>query len=79
MKFQIPRDVILKVLQQLSGVVERRQTLPVLGNILVKAGDAKITLAATDLEVELIVNVDWRAGGRRARRNHYAVGLWSGL
>jgi len=57
MKFQIPRDVILKSLQQLSGVVERRQTLPVLGNILVKANDNEITLAATDLEVELIVNL----------------------
>lgn len=57
MKFQIPRDVILKALQQLSGVVERRQTLPVLGNILVRADDGQITLAATDLEVELIVNV----------------------
>lgn len=55
MKFQIPRDVIFKALQQLSGVVERRQTLPVLGNILVKAEDRYITLAATDLEVELII------------------------
>jgi len=58
MKFQIPRDVILKALQQLSGVVERRQTLPVLGNILVKTGDNKITLAATDLEVELIIDLE---------------------
>jgi len=57
MKFQIPRDVILKALQQLSGVVERRQTLPVLGNILVKAQDSHITLAATDLEVELIIKL----------------------
>lgn len=58
MKFQIPRSVILKALQQLSGVVERRQTLPVLGNILVKANDNHITLASTDLEVELIVSLD---------------------
>jgi DNA polymerase-3 subunit beta len=58
MKFEIPRDVILKALQQLSGVVERRQTLPVLGNILVKADSEQITLAATDLEVELIVTLD---------------------
>ena len=55
MKFQIPRDVILKSLQRLSGVVERRQTLPVLGNILVKAEDNLLILAATDLEVELII------------------------
>ncbi|TNG00364.1 MAG: DNA polymerase III subunit beta [Gammaproteobacteria bacterium] len=57
MKFQISRDVILKALQQLSGVVERRQTLPVLGNILVKADENSLTLAATDLEVELIINI----------------------
>lgn len=58
MKFQIPRNVILKALQQLSGVVERRQTLPVLGNILVKAEEDRITLAATDLEIELIIKLD---------------------
>lgn len=58
MKFEIPRDVILKALQQLAGVVERRQTLPVLGNILIKATDKQIMLAATDLEVELIVNLE---------------------
>jgi DNA polymerase-3 subunit beta len=57
MKFQISRDVILKALQKLSGVVERRQTLPVLGNILVKADEDLITLAATDLEVELIISI----------------------
>lgn len=57
MKFQISRDVILKALQQLSGVVERRQTLPVLGNILVRTHDDHITLAATDLEVELVVKL----------------------
>lgn len=58
MKFEIPRDVILKALQQLAGVVERRQTLPVLGNILVKTSDKQIMLAATDLEVELIVSLE---------------------
>lgn len=54
MKFEIKRDAILKALQHLSGVVERRQALPILGNVLVQAGDGVITLAATDLEVELI-------------------------
>lgn len=57
MKFRMPRDVMFKVLQQLSGVVERRQTLPILGNILVKAEDELITLVSTDLEVELIVKL----------------------
>ena len=55
MKFEIKRNEILKALQHLSGVVERRQTLPVLANILVDASDGMITLTATDLEVEIIV------------------------
>jgi len=53
MKFEIQREALLKPLQQIVGVVERRQTLPVLGNILVNAGADDITFTATDLEVEL--------------------------
>lgn len=57
MKFQISCNVILKALQHLSSVVERRQTLPILSNILVKAENETITLASTDLEVELIITL----------------------
>jgi DNA polymerase-3 subunit beta len=53
MKFTIQREAFLKPLQQVIGVVERRQTLPVLGNVLVNAGKKNIRLTATDLEVEL--------------------------
>lgn len=53
MKFEIKREALLKPLQQIIGVVERRQTLPVLANILINAGPDKITFTATDLEVEL--------------------------
>jgi DNA polymerase III subunit beta len=53
MKFTIQREAFLKPLQQVIGVVERRQTLPVLGNVLVNAGKKSIKLTATDLEVEL--------------------------
>lgn len=53
MKFTIQREAFLKPLQQVIGVVERRQTLPVLGNVLVNAGKKGIKLTATDLEVEL--------------------------
>lgn len=55
MKFQIPCHVISGVLHKLSGVVAKRQTSPVLGNVLVKAVENVITLAVTDLEVELVV------------------------
>ncbi len=57
MKFKIQREAFLKPLQQIIGVVERRQTLPVLGNILVQAEPKGLTLTATDLEVELVARV----------------------
>jgi len=57
MKFTIDRESLLKPLQQVIGVVERRQTLPVLGNLLVVAGEQGLRLTATDLEVEIQANV----------------------
>ena len=53
MKFSIQREAFLKPLQQVIGVVERRQTLPVLGNVLLTTTKKSIRLTATDLEVEL--------------------------
>lgn len=56
MKFTIQREAILKPLQLISGVVERRQTLPILSNVLLKADSDHLTITATDLEVELVVS-----------------------
>ncbi len=54
MKIRIERDALLKPLQQVIGAVERRHTMPVLGNILFQADAAGvIELTATDLEIEL--------------------------
>ncbi len=53
MKILTTRDNLLKPLQQVSGVVERRQTLPILANVLINAGNGKINITATDLEVEM--------------------------
>ena len=53
MKLTIQRETLLKPLQQVTGVVERRQTLPILGNVLVNATARELKLTATDLEVEL--------------------------
>jgi len=58
MKFKIKRETLLKPLQFVIGVVERRQTLPVLSNLLVQADNGRISLTATDLEVELVANFD---------------------
>ncbi len=57
MKFTISREVLLQPLSQVIGVVERRQTLPVLANFLISARDGKLTVTGTDMEVELISSV----------------------
>jgi DNA polymerase-3 subunit beta len=57
MKFSIQREALLKPLQHVIGVVERRQTLPVLGNVLLNASRNNVRLTATDLEVELQAQV----------------------
>lgn len=54
MQFSILRETLLKPLQQVIGVVERRQTLPVLANFLVKVVEDTVTVTGTDLEVEMI-------------------------
>lgn len=53
MKFNIQRNHLLKPLQLINGVVEKRQTLPILGNVLLSANDNQLHLTGTDLEVEL--------------------------
>jgi DNA polymerase-3 subunit beta len=58
MQFSIQREVLLKPLQQVIGVVERRQTLPVLSNLLVVASQNRVTFTGTDLEVEMSAGVD---------------------
>jgi len=54
MKFEILRESILKPLQMVSGVVEKKQTLPILSNILLDLKDDQLTVTATDLEMEVI-------------------------
>jgi len=57
MKFSISRENFLQPLQLVSGAVERRHTLPILSNVLIKVSDNSLWLTGTDLEVELISNV----------------------
>jgi len=58
MNFEAQREVILKPLQAVIGVVERRQTMPILANILMVVKDGKVSLTATDLEVELVASAE---------------------
>lgn len=54
MRFTVQREVILKPLQLVSGVVERKQTLPILSNVLLEVTREGLALTGTDLEVEII-------------------------
>lgn len=58
MKLSIQREKLLQPITQVVGVVERRQTLPVLANFLISARDGKLSVTGTDMEVELITSVD---------------------
>lgn len=57
MHFTIHREALLKPLQLVAGVVERRQTLPVLSNVLLVVEGQQLSLTGTDLEVELVGRV----------------------
>lgn len=54
MKLTAPREALLKPLQAVIGVVERRQTMPILANVLLVAKGGEVAITATDLEVELV-------------------------
>ena len=58
MKLEAKREQLLKPLQHVIGAVERRQTLPILTNVLVSARERKLTLTTTDLEVELSAHTE---------------------
>ncbi|HSH47051.1 MAG TPA: DNA polymerase III subunit beta [Halomonas sp.] len=54
MKFSISREALLRPLTLVAGVVERRHTLPVLSNVLMRVEQDQVSLTGTDLEVELV-------------------------
>jgi DNA polymerase-3 subunit beta len=63
MKLSAAREVILKPLQTVVGVVERRQTMPILSNVLLSVDGGKLKITATDLEVEMVAEADVKADG----------------
>jgi DNA polymerase-3 subunit beta len=56
------RDQLLKPLLVVAGIVERRQTLPILANVLVRKDGSNVSLTATDLEVQIQTQADIGAG-----------------
>ena len=51
MEFSIKRDVLLKSLTLVQGIIEKKNTLPILSNVLLNAKNGKLTIIATDLDL----------------------------
>lgn len=54
MKISIERGALLKALGQAQSVVERRNTIPILANVLIEASGSDVTFRATDLDIEVV-------------------------
>jgi len=54
MKISIERAVLLKAVAQAQSVVERRNTIPILANVLIEASEGSVNLRATDLDIEVL-------------------------
>jgi DNA polymerase-3 subunit beta len=57
MRVTLERAALLKSLSHVHRVVERRNTIPILGNVLLRAGQGRVELKATDLDVEMVESV----------------------
>lgn len=57
MKFIINREVLLNPLQQIVSVIEKRQTILILSNILINKKNNNLTLTGTDLELQIVVEL----------------------
>src|SRR5271154_5419591 len=56
------RDALLRPLQIVSGIVERRHTLPILANILIRKDGQRVSFLSTDIEVQITTHADIGSG-----------------
>src|SRR3984885_7321246 len=62
MKFTLERAALLKSLGHVQSVVERRNTIPILANVLIRAAGQNVSFAATDMEIEINESVAGQSG-----------------
>ena len=83
MKFAVAREALLRPLQLVTGVVERRQTLPVLSNLLISVEGDMLSMTGTDLEVQLVARVQLpapaSAGGEITVPARKLMDIWRAL
>lgn len=63
MQIKINREILLKPLMNVTSIVERRHTLPILSNLLLEAKNNNIKLTATDLEMQISLNIESNFSG----------------
>ena len=57
MKLKADRAALLKALAHVQSVVEKRNTIPILANVMIRVADGKLTLTATDMEIAVVEDV----------------------
>lgn len=57
MKITVERGAFLKALGHVQSVVERRNTIPILSNVMIEAGKGRLKLTATDLDIEIVESI----------------------
>lgn len=62
MKLTIERAALLKALNHVQSVVERRNTIPILANVLIEANDGALSLTATDMDIAVVEKVEATVG-----------------
>ena len=58
MEFNIKRDLFLVGIQKTLGIVEKKTTMPILSNLLLRAGQNRVTIMATDREIGLVADYE---------------------
>ncbi|WP_203070925.1 DNA polymerase III subunit beta [Falsiroseomonas ponticola] len=76
MKFTVDRAVLLKALAHVQSVVERRNTIPILANVLLEARDGGLRLTATDMEIAVVEEVPGVTVARTGRTTAPAATLF---
>ena len=57
MKLKADRATLIKALAHVQSVVERRNTIPILANVMIAVRDGALTLTATDMEIAIVEDV----------------------
>lgn len=58
MTFTLSRDELLMPLMQIVNVIEKKQTMPILANVLIKLENGLLTLTGTDLEIQIVAHLE---------------------